>query len=175
MRTLKNILEASVLGDIETALSNTDNAYEVMYPVPKIKDFFSEFKFQNVVWQCPELVKKYKHLFKQDAEFPEAWDIDEATGIILRIRVPSERKCAKTISIGFVNERNWVCARLSGIGGWVDNLATGKKACIMFINELVKNPDKIMKKLAEYYNDNNEQFKKSGKHKQIPITDLLKN
>ena len=102
MRTLKNILEASVLGDIETTLSNTDNAYEVMYPVPKTKDFFSEGKFQNVVWQCPELVKKYKHLFNQDAEFPAAWNIDEATGIILRIRVPSERNCAKTISICFV-------------------------------------------------------------------------
>lgn len=175
MRTLKNILEASVLGDIETSLSNTDNAYEVMYPVPKTKDFFSEGKFQNVVWQCPELVKKYKHLFDQNAEWPAAWKIDDATGIMLRVRVPSERKCAKTISICFVNERDWPCARLSGIGGWVDNLATGKKACIAFINELAKNPDKTMKKLAEYYNDGNEQFKKSGKYKQVPITDLLKN
>ena len=147
MRTLKNILEASVLGDIETALSNTDNAYEVMYSVPKTKDFFSEGKFQNVVWQCPEIVKKYKHMFNQDAEFPIAWNIDEATGIILRIRVPSERKCAKTISIGFVNERNWVCARLSGIGGWVDNLATGKKACIKFFNELVKQQEKMVTKI----------------------------
>jgi hypothetical protein len=32
-----------------------------------------------------------------------------------------------------------------------------------------------MKKLAEYYNDGNEQFKKTGEYKLVPITDLLKN
>ena len=147
MRTLKNILEASVLGDIDATISK--NAYELMYPAPTVKDFKkNEYdKTQYVEWQCPDLIKNYLDGFKDD---PSQYHFNGGKSNVTGIRCCIRKD--KTIETALIGPGgSWIFG-LVGVGDWVSNsLPAAKKACIEFLDKLSKNPE-LMQKVVDCHN-----------------------
>ena len=144
MKTLKNILESSVL-DIENNINK--GAYELVYPAPTVKDFQKNgyTKASYVEWQCPDLIKKYINTIK-DNPTNFHFDRSEVTG--LRCNIDKDKTITTTL-IG--NGGSFICD-LIGVGDWVSNsLPAAKKACIEFLDRLSKNPE-LMQKVVDTHN-----------------------
>ena len=153
MRTLKNILEASVL-DIENNINK--GAYELVYPAPTVKDFKKNIytKSSYVEWQCPDLIKNYINTIK-DNPTNFHFDRSEVTG--LRCGITNDNK---TITTSLIGDGGIFICDLVGVGDWVSNsLPAAKKACIAFLTRISKNPD-LMQKVIDCHNKCvDEQYK----------------
>jgi hypothetical protein len=153
MRTLKNILESSVLGDIDSTISK--NAYELVYPAPTVKDFQKNgyTKASYVEWQCPDLIKNYINTIKDN---PTNFHFDRSEVKGLRCNIDKD----KTITTSLIGDSGIFICDLVGVGDWVSNsLPAAKKACIEFLTRISKNPD-LMQKVIDCHNKCvDEQYK----------------
>jgi hypothetical protein len=141
MKTLKE----SILDDIDDALS-IKNPYEVLYPLPTVKDFKKNGfnpKLQTISWQCPGLIKPY---LNEIASITDCNYIpSKATGIGCRIDM------YKSISTYLVDKYGCHIHYLYYIGDWVsDNMTVTKKECIKFFKTIVDNPETCFRKIIDY-------------------------
>ena len=157
MKALKTILEASILGDIESTLNK--NVYTILYPAPTIKDFKkpvcpTDGKTQFVDWQCKDLIQKYIGKISDISSYKNL--ISDATG--LRCWVYSD----KCISTSIIDKHGYKVLDLDGIGDWVsNNLRDTKKACIEFLEKLSNNPE-ALEKIFLQYNKNKVELLQYG-------------
>ena len=161
MKTLKE----SILADMDSTIDSVNNAYSALYPVPTIKDFKKDYIGRMaVVWQCPELVKKYLDDFNFTTQFINK---NATTGI----------KCIidkdKTITTEFVDSFDSHEANIKGVGDWVSNsLPAAKKACIEFLTKLAKDPDNMFDKMRAYHNKCVDELLRYGVCNHITYAEL---
>ena len=159
MKNLKDILTEGILADPEDSLSKT--AYEILYPIPTIKDFVKRGAV-SVEWYCPGIVQKYIELSNNNS-----------------IRFVSKNKFVsieadifndKTIQL-VINQNDKFRAGLTIQGlrfDGVNDYKTAKQSVIDLFNYIVKNPD-IMKTFIEHANEY-----KSNKVGELNVSKLIK-
>lgn len=152
MKTLKE----SILTNVDTVLDK-DNAYSIIYTVPKLKDFEKIGKSTCYTWQCEDLIQQYiKEFDFSNYNWISVDSLKDVTGIRCEIRPD------KIIETCLVNKYGgneaWICA-----GDWYSNsLPDSKKHCIWFLTQLAENPEVNFRKLIAFHNKSENEKKQKG-------------
>jgi hypothetical protein len=152
MKTLKE----SILANVDTVLDK-DNAYSIMYPAPKLKDFEKIGKSTCYTWQCPELIQQYiKEFDFSNYEWISVDSLKDITGIRCEIR--SDKIIETSVVNKYGGNEAWICA-----GDWYSNsLPDSKKHCIWFLTQLAENPEVNFRKLIAFHNKSENEKKQKG-------------
>ena len=159
MKNLKDILTEGILADPELSMSKS--AYEILYPVPTIKDFKKRGAI-SVEWYCPEIVQKYielsngrtiQYVSKDKFVSIGAYIFNDKT---IQLVINQSEKFSKGLPIRGL--------QFDG----VNDYKTAKQCVIDLFNYIVKNPD-IMKTLIEHTNEY-----KSNNAGELNVSKLIK-
>lgn len=170
MRTLKE----SILSDIETTLSVTDDDIKniINGAVPTIKDFHRiSMMWEGVEWECPLLIKK----FAKDVEtVMQKHNDDYKAENIIGMRCMYREALSKGHLIFglYLYDKNGKSFNIRGIGSTTERISPmdAKKLILKFI-EHVCNDHSILDKLADMHNS-----AKRGWHEGAPyFKDFVKN
>ena len=150
---------------MDKTMDSVNNAYSAIYPVPTVKDFKKTWDGRSsVIWQCPELIKKYLDDFNFTNQF-----INKSATTGIECIIDND----KIIDTVLVDIHGGHEAELKGIGDWVSNsLPAAKKACIEFLTKLSKDPDNMFNRMRAYHNKCVDELLKYGVCDSITYTDL---
>lgn len=170
MKTLKE----SILSDIETTLSVTDNDVKniINGDVPTIKDFHRiSMMWEGVEWECPLLIKKFaKDVEKVMQKHNDDYKAENIIGMRCMYR---EALSKGHLIFGlYLYDKNGKSFNIRGIGSTTERISPmdAKKLILKFI-EHVCNDHSILDKLADMHNS-----AKRGWHEGAPyFKDFVKN
>ena len=146
MKTLKEILESSILSDIETTISKE---IKDLYPVPTKKDFVKTSSTTGkLVWNCEYLLSNYEQYYKNG--FPEG-----VNGLCIMVSSKSEMHDENNLLLGFsINKapgtadfmNSWKIPG-SSLGYSLSEL---KGIAVKIFQEIANNPE-LLKEIFEHH------------------------
>ena len=168
MKSLKNILEASIL-DIEGTLATNDIAK--ICPPPTNKDWIKNaIGYTNINWQCKELLNP---ILQRNPEIVNSGiyrtNVDDITGI--RASIDSDKFC----ELHLLKDNCTIC-RIEGFGGieeYPPTLPKVKKIVLSVLTYLSKNPVALEKIISTAISKRNELHTR-GSISCIPFEKILK-
>ena len=143
MKNLKDIFTEGILADPELSMSKS--AYEILYPVPTIKDFVKRGAL-GVEWYCPKIVQKYIELSNDRTIQYVSKDKFVSIGAYI-----FNDKSIQLVINQSENFKKGLPIRGLHFDS-VSDYKTAKQCVIDLFNYIVKNPD-IMKTLIEHANE----------------------
>lgn len=152
MKTLKE----SILSDIETTLSVTDDDVKniINGDVPTIKDFHRiSMMWEGVEWECPLLIKKFaKDVEKVMQKYNDNYIAENIIGMRCMYREALSR--GHLIFGLYLYDRNGRNFNIRGIGSTTEGISPidAKKLILKFI-EYICNDHSILDKIADVHNN----------------------
>ena len=147
-------LKESILSDMDDALSS-DNAYELAYPVPKVRDFQKHVigGFQYVDWYCPNLINQYISYLDTSV-----YGLVEN---VVGFRVTLHSKHEMSLFLLIDKNGSKTIRSLEGFGADGSSIPNAKKSAIEFFAHLSKNQDDF-KKVFNHANKSKAALYKRG-------------
>ena len=155
MKTLKE----SILSDPELSMSKS--AYEILYPVPTIKDFVKRGAL-SVEWYCPKIVQKYIEL-SNDRTIKY---VSKDKFVSIGAHIFNDKSIQLVINQSENFTKGLPIRGLQFDG--VNDYNTAKQHVIDLFNYIAKHPD-IMKTLIEHTNEY-----KSNNGDELDVSKLIK-
>lgn len=151
---MKNLYE-SILSDIETTLSVTDNDVKTVIngTVPTIKDFHHISIWEGVEWECPLLMKKFaKDVEKVMQKYNDNYITENIIGMRCMYREALSR--GHLIFGLYLYDKNGQNFNIRGIGSTTERISPmdAKKLILKFIKYVCDDND-ILDTIAEIHNN----------------------
>lgn len=166
MKDLKDILEASLLGDIEKTLS--EDPIEKIYKEPSIKDFKRDSlnKYTYLIWPCKHIIQPYIDKLPHSDSFYKYMKPGEKI-IGLRFNIHYDNY----IEVSLTTDDNTLF-NITGVGDNCESKPVAKKEIIEFCKKLIKNPE-LMQKVVDYANKCAEEVKRYSIADHIRLKDVI--
>ena len=135
MKSLQELVSESIL-DVKANDKKLDNAYKLLYPTPKTKDFVKTiWGGLTIEWECKLLLQQ--HIDKLD--IPDFGHYNKHDVYSLIVDIHKDKTI--TTSLG-INDKEQI--ELTGVGDWVSSsLQEIKKETLKFFKYIQENPGSI--------------------------------